>query len=244
MIIINADDFGRSHSETEAVLSCYAKGRITSASAMVFMADSERAADIAKSNGLDVGLHLNLNETFTSPGVPLELRRQHESIVRFLNRGKYALLLYSPFLSGKFRSVYDAQEAEFMRLYGKPPSHIDGHRHMHLCTNMLVDRVIPAGRKVRRSFSFSRGEKGHLNRAYRGLVDGWLQRRYLLTDCFYCLRQCLQTKRLDRVVELSKTAKIELMTHPKNALEYDFLTGNDFEKMFRVVKLASFSQRS
>jgi predicted glycoside hydrolase/deacetylase ChbG (UPF0249 family) len=242
MIIVNADDLGRSHSETDAALSCYAKGRITSATAMVFMADSERAADVAKITDLDIGLHLNLSETFTSPRVPVEFRRQHESIVHFLNRGKYALVLYNPFLRKQFQYVYQAQIEEFLRLYGKPPSHIDGHCHMHLCTNMLVDRVIPAGRKVRRSFSFSRDEKGLLNRAYRGLVDGWLQRRYLLTDYFFCLRQCLQAKRLDRVIELSKTANIELMTHPKNVLEYDFLMGNGFERQFNGVKLATYSQ--
>ena len=242
MIIINADDLGRSKPETDAALSCYTAGRITSATAMVFMADSERAAEMAKSAGLDVGLHLNLDEILTSSDVPMELRRRHESVVHFLNRGKYALLLYNPFLRGKFRFVYDAQEAEFMRLYGKPPSHIDGHRHMHLCTNILIDRVIPAGRKVRRSFSFSRGEKGLLNRAYRNLVDGWLQRRYLLTDYFFCLRQSLQTNKLGRVTELSKTAKVELMTHPKNALEYDFLMGNGFDRQFDGVKLETYSQ--
>jgi len=61
MLIINADDWGRSRTETDAALQCYEKGRITSASAMVFMEDSERAADIAKENQVDVGLHLNFS---------------------------------------------------------------------------------------------------------------------------------------------------------------------------------------
>jgi predicted glycoside hydrolase/deacetylase ChbG (UPF0249 family) len=37
MLIINADDFGRSTVETDAILGCYKAGRITSVSAMVFM---------------------------------------------------------------------------------------------------------------------------------------------------------------------------------------------------------------
>ena len=45
MLIINADDWGRSVAETNAALRCYEEARITSASAMVFMADSERAAE-------------------------------------------------------------------------------------------------------------------------------------------------------------------------------------------------------
>jgi predicted glycoside hydrolase/deacetylase ChbG (UPF0249 family) len=242
MIIVNADDLGRSHTETDAALSCYAMGRITSASAMVFMADSERAASLSKSTDLDIGLHLNLDERFTSPHVPMELRKQHESIVRFLNGGKYALLLYNPFLRKKFRSVYNAQEDEFIRLYGKPPSHIDGHRHMHLCSNMLIDTVIPAGHKVRRSFSFSRGEKGPLNRTYRGLVDQWLQGRYLLTDYFFSLGQCLQTKRLARVIELSRTTNVELMTHPHDAGEWAYLNSDDCLEMLGSVQKATYAQ--
>ena len=62
MIIINADDWGRSERETDAALSTYKRGRITSASAMVFMRDSGRAADLAKDAGIDVGLHFNLSE--------------------------------------------------------------------------------------------------------------------------------------------------------------------------------------
>ena len=65
MLIINADDFGRSVAETDAALRCYVAGRITSVSAMVFMADSERAAELAKEKELDVGLHLNFTERFT-----------------------------------------------------------------------------------------------------------------------------------------------------------------------------------
>ena len=243
MIIVNADDLGRSRAETDAALACHARGRITAATAMMFMADSERAAEEARRTGLDVGLHVNLDEAFTAAGVPAPLREQHESVARFYRRKKYAVLLYHPFLSAKIRSVYQAQEAEFIRLYGRPPSHVDGHRHRHLCANMLLDRVIPAGYQVRRSFTFYRGEKGWLNRTYRDWVDRRLQRRYRLTDGFFCLRQSLQTKRLDRVIELSRTACVELMTHPHHALEYDYLMGDDFARQFQGIKLASFAER-
>jgi len=37
MLIINADNWGRSAVETDAVLTCYQEGRITSVSAMMFM---------------------------------------------------------------------------------------------------------------------------------------------------------------------------------------------------------------
>ena len=65
MLIINADVWGRSAVETDAALRCYEAGRITSVSAMVFMANSERAAELAKENQVNTGLHLNYSETFT-----------------------------------------------------------------------------------------------------------------------------------------------------------------------------------
>jgi hypothetical protein len=107
---------------------------------------------------------------------------------------------------------------------------------------MLIDRIIPAGYQVRRNFTFNRGEKGGLNRTYRSLVDKWLQRRYRLTDGFFSLRRCLEANHLERIVALSKTAKVELMTHPHNPLEYDFLMGNRFAEVFAGVELGDFSQ--
>jgi len=47
MLIVNADDWGRSLAETDAALRCLKRGRITSVSAMVFMQDFKRAARLA-----------------------------------------------------------------------------------------------------------------------------------------------------------------------------------------------------
>ena len=138
------------------------------------MEDSERAAQLARENGLDIGLHLNLSQPYHMPMRCNAAAQAHTRIVRFMTRSKYAVLLYHPFLRTDFRTAYRTQIEEFTRLYGKTPSHIDGHQHRHLCTNMLVDSVIPRGQKVRRNFSFSPGEKSSLNLAYRALADKWL----------------------------------------------------------------------
>ena len=60
---------------------------------------------------------------------------------------KYSQLLYNPFLRKEFSYSYKAQSEEFTRLFGKPPSHIDGHHHMHLCANLLLSSLVPAGMK-------------------------------------------------------------------------------------------------
>ena len=241
MLIINADDWGRSPVETDAVLRCYQEGRITSVSAMVLMKDSERAAELAKENELDVGLHVNFAEPFTGKNHPAELDHYHGRTVRYLTRNKYAQLLYNPLLRKEFAYSYRAQSEEFVRLFGRPPSHIDGHHHMHLCANMLLTNMIPAGMKMRRNFSFWPGEKSLLNRTYRGLVDRWLARRYRLPDYFFDLTQCIREKKLERVWALAKSNKVELMTHPVVQTESDYLMSDDFLTMLERLETGSYA---
>ena len=228
MLIINADDWGRSRAETDAAWSCYTKGRITSVSAMVFMKDSRRAAELAKDAGIDVGLHLNLTQPFSGEMRVGALSERHHRIISFLTSSKYAFLVYNPALRAEFRYVFQAQLDEFERLYGRRPSHIDGHHHQHLCTNVLLGGVIPKGERVRRSFYFWSGEKSLMNRTYRQLVDRMLKRRYRLTDFFFALSHCLQCDRMRRVCALAEKATVELMTHPTNAEEHAYLMGDAY----------------
>lgn len=242
MLIINADDWGRSAPETDAALACHTVGAVTSVSAMVFMQDSERAAQLAKSANVDVGLHLNLSETFSGPNVPSSVRQSHERIVRFLRRGKYALLVYNPRLRAAFRQTYEVQAQEFLRLYGRSPSHVDGHQHMHLCTNLLIAQIIPAGQRVRRSFSFTRGERGLINRTYRKLVDWRLAQTYRLTDHFFALADSIRPGRMDYIANLAQTSTVELMTHPVYDKENSFLLSDPYLQIIHSLPVGSFAQ--
>jgi predicted glycoside hydrolase/deacetylase ChbG (UPF0249 family) len=240
MLIVNADDLGRLPATTDSILACYAKRRITSTSAMVFMQDSERAAGLALASGIDLGLHINFSERFTGDSVPKPLREGHDRICRFLTANKYALLVYHPFLRRQFRFVFEAQYAEFKRLYGREPSHLDGHQHMHLASNMLFDHLLPEGTKVRRSFSFRPGEKSRVNRLYRAAVDRRLARRHRLTDYFFALAQHPGLDRLRRVIQLAKEANVELMTHPQVQKEYDFLMSDEYGRAVSAVRMAGY----
>jgi predicted glycoside hydrolase/deacetylase ChbG (UPF0249 family) len=241
MLIINADDFGRSRDETDAALRCYQKGRITSVSAIVFMEDSERAAELAKENELDVGLHLNFSEPFTGQNYPAKLGEYHGRTIRYLVGNRYAQLVYNPFLQKEFAWSYKAQAEEFARLFKRPPSHIDGHHHMHLCANVLLSNVIPAGMKMRRNFSFWPGEKSLLNRTYRSFVDRWLDRRYRLADYFFDLTQCVRENKLDRVAALAKASSVELMTHPIVNAESEYLMSDEFQVMLQRLEVGSYA---
>jgi len=241
MITINADDWGRSEAETDAALSCYVNGRISSVSAMVFMEDSERAAELAKGNGLDVGLHLNFSQRYNGAVRTPWIAEVQSRIVRFMSISKYAVVMYRPDLRNCFRDVYRTQADEFFRLYGKPPSHADGHQHRHLCANLLIDDIIPRGQVVRRNFSFWPGEKSLLNRTYRRLLDWRLARRYRLADFFFSLGQCLKANRLGRVAELARRHSVELMTHPVNRQEYAYLNSPEHSKTMSGIDLAPFT---
>ncbi len=227
MLVINADDFGRSRHETDAIAACFRAGRVTSTTAMVFMQDSERAARVARDLGLEVGLHINLSEAFSGPGADPRLRQAHSQVSRFTLASKYSVLIYNPFLRRQFRYDVEKQMEEFERLFGQPPSHVDGHRHHHLCANLILDGIIPPRQRVRRSFSFWPGEKSAVNRGYRGLVDRALARHYILTDFFFSLEQCLKTRQTARVFQLARTATVELMTHPSNPDELRYLMSDE-----------------
>jgi predicted glycoside hydrolase/deacetylase ChbG (UPF0249 family) len=219
-------------------MSCFANGRITSASAMVFMKDSERAAAAALGAGLDVGLHVNLSEEFSGRLVQDQVRTAHDQIRRFLRANKYALLIFNPLLVRQFEYVFAAQLAEFLRLYGRQPSHFDGHQHMHLATNMLVQRVLPSGAKVRRSFSFRAGEKSFANRWYRRAVNLSLKRRHQVTHHLFSLSDYLSPRHLERVIVLAQQSDVELIAHPERPIEYAFLMSDEFAHAISGVRLA------
>lgn len=158
-LIVNADDWGRDAATTDRIGECFEARAISSASAMLFMADSQRAAALAQQRGLDCGLHLNLTELFSAKEVPARLGEYQQKIARFLRGNRFAPIFFHPGLTSAFEYVVAAQIEEFQRLYGAAPTRIDGHHHMQLSANVLSQRLIPEGIVVRRNFSFQPGEK-------------------------------------------------------------------------------------
>ena len=90
MLILTADDHGRTSRATDSVLRCGADRRISCASAMVFMADSERAATLAGDSAIEFGLHLNFTEPLSGSSVPGSVRLHHGRVQRFLTSHRLA----------------------------------------------------------------------------------------------------------------------------------------------------------
>lgn len=227
-IIINADDWGRDVVTTDRSLDCLLHGAVSSVSAMVFMQDSRRASELASQHGVDAGLHLNLTTPFSAPQCPPRLAEHQRRLARFLTSNRFAQVVYHPGLAGSFEYVVKAQLEEFGRLYG-PPGRVDGHHHMHLCANVLSQKLLPAGTIVRRNFSFAPGEKSAINRFYRNWQDRSLARRHRIADFFFSLPPLEPRSRLKHFFDLAnRFFYVELETHPAIPQEYDFLLGGEF----------------
>lgn len=237
-VIVNADDWGRDVATTDRSLDCVIRGVVSSASAMVFMEDSERAAHLARQHSVDAGLHLNFTMPFSARQCPLRLKEQQERISRFLRSNRFSPVIYHPGLAASFEYVVKAQQEEYEQLYGAPARRMDGHHHMHLCANIVYQNLLPRGTIVRRNFSLWPGEKIWFNRLYRRWQDRWLSRRYRLADFFFDLYPLDPRSRLERIFQLGTRFNVEVETHPINNEEYRFLIDGELMRCAGNVEVA------
>lgn len=232
MLIINADDWGRDSNTTDRIRECVQCGAVSSVSAMVFMEDSKRAALIARDAGILAGLHLNFTTAFTFPSQSPNLRKHQARVSAFLLRSPIAQAFFHPGLADSFAYLVRAQCEEYANLYGTPPERLDGHHHMHLCANVLFQRLLPSGAMVRKSFSFRRGEKSVWNLTYRRLIDAMLRRNHLVSDYFFSLAPLEPRERLGYISSMAADYFVEVETHPALVDEYNFLTSDEIFRYF------------
>ena len=238
-LVVNADDWGRDPSTTDRILECSERGAVSSVSAMVFMEDSERAAALARSKGIEAGLHLNFTTQFSASNCPGELREKQQGTGRYLLRHRLAQVVFHPGLMQSFEYLVAAQIVEFRRIYGTEPARLDGHHHMHLCANVLMQRLLPRGTMVRRNFSSRGAGKSLANQIYRKASDFALSRRHLITDFFFSLAPLEPASRLERIYSLAREFVVELETHPVQPEEYRYLAGGEIFRQIGDVHLAA-----
>jgi hopanoid biosynthesis associated protein HpnK len=132
-LIVNADDFGLSHSVNQAVVRAHREGILTSASLMANETGFDEAVQLAKENpGLGVGLHLTLlqgHSTLPPDKIPGLVNSRGEfsnspvgvGMAYFFQRG----------LREQLRVEIRAQFAKF-HATGLSLDHVNGHLHLHL----------------------------------------------------------------------------------------------------------------
>jgi len=211
---------------------------VSSVSAMVFMEDSVRAAAMARESGIDAGLHLNLTTPFSALNCPARLVARQREIIEFVRRHSFARVVFHPWMARTFEYVVKSQIEEFQRLYEAGPERIDGHHHMHLCSNVVFGGLLPTGIVVRRNFSFLPGEKSVWNRFYRKYVDSALAKRHRMADYFFSLPPLAPRSRLERMFALASAHTVEVETHPARPGEFAFLMGDEILRLTENVKFA------
>jgi hypothetical protein len=98
---------------------------------------------------------------------------------------------------------------------------------MHLCANVVFGGLLPRSTLVRRNFSFVRGQKSLSNLLYRRFIDGILARRHYLVDFFFSVAPIELPGRLQQIFSLARRHVVEVMTHPVDPKEYEFLTRDE-----------------
>jgi predicted glycoside hydrolase/deacetylase ChbG (UPF0249 family) len=115
VLVVNADDFGRSGGINHGVIHAHDHGIVTSASLMVRWSAAAAAVLAARERpSLSVGLHVDLSEWSVRHGQWMRLYDR----VRLDDADAVA-------------AEVDAQLVEFQRLAGRPPTHLDSHQHLH-----------------------------------------------------------------------------------------------------------------
>ncbi len=114
-LIVNADDFGQSAGINRGIIDAHEHGVVTSASLMVRWPAAIEAARYARSHtSLSLGLHFDFGEWCCRDG--------------------YWSMLYEVVPENDVKAVKDEarrQLAEFRRLVGTEPTHLDSHQHIH-----------------------------------------------------------------------------------------------------------------
>lgn len=130
-IVICADDYGLAPGVSRAIRELVVAGRLNATSVMTLFPDLEGEArallSVAEAPGLGIGLHLTLTGGF-APLVGTPTGEGRLPGLRDLILGAYLRRL-------DLAAVEDEIEAQFRgfsALFGRPPSHVDGHQHAHV----------------------------------------------------------------------------------------------------------------
>lgn len=162
-LVVNADDFGWSHSVNTGIVECHRTGIVTRTSVLATGWAFEHAVELAKANPtLDIGVHLNIYRGMTV--LPAEkisslvgpdgtLLGSWKEIVRRLIAGTFDL--------GQVEAELRAQIERVLEV-GLTPLHLDSEKHLHLWPSVFdvvcglaEEFEIPQVRVVREPLSTS-----------------------------------------------------------------------------------------
>ena len=74
------------------------------------------------------------------------------------------------------------------------------------------------------------------------LVNKWLKNNYVVSDYFYSIAPIEKTQRLKDIIRKSLTHNVELMVHPDEQREYEYLLSDDFMKIISKTDMLTFNE--
>ncbi|WP_447887050.1 chitin disaccharide deacetylase [Serratia fonticola] len=128
LLIVNADDFGLCKAQSYGIIEAFNNGVVTSTTAMVNAAGIEHAASLSVAHPkLSIGMHFVL--TLGKPLAPMpSLVRENGEIGKWI----WEMAEADTLPLDEIEQELACQFTRFIELFGRPPSHIDSHHHVHM----------------------------------------------------------------------------------------------------------------
>ena len=144
LLIVNADDLGRTAGINEGILAAHRDGIVSSATLMVgYPAAAEAAAALSGHPGLGVGLHVQL--TGGRPTLPVE---RVPSLVDGEGRLPRHPERIAGFEPADVLAEVENQLALFHDHLGRAPTHLDSHHHSHRVP-VVLEALVEVARRHR-----------------------------------------------------------------------------------------------
>lgn len=203
VLIVNADDFGLSKGQNYGIIEACNNGLVTSTTALVNGAAIHHAVELSRGvPDLAVGMHFVLTLGEPLSGMPGLVRegRLGKWLWQMAEQGNLPL--------DEIAHELDCQYRRFTALFGREPTHIDSHHHVH-----MLAPIYP----IVASFAREKGLPIRTDRQLKHDVAGHEAPRSCeaFSSAFYgeALSEALFLQILDAAIE-DDVASLEVMCHP------------------------------
>lgn len=228
-IIVNADDFGKSHEVNLGIVEAFKRDIIQRTTLMVNMPYVDEAVELAIKNGFfeKVGLHLNLTE-----GVPLTEGVKEFGWIcsghTFNDRIRQYCRRHLHLSSTAKEAIKCEIEAQIQKYiaYGFPLMHFDSHQHVHneFFIYSIIEKISKqygfVSTRIPRNLMDGHGFKNRIKLVYKYWIQSLINKSFTGTKYFgsypdFC--------------DYGGTVKgsVEIMVHPilKGKMLYDIIEG-------------------
>lgn len=208
-IVVNADDYGGSHSLNMAILESFNLGTISSTTLMCNMPGFEEAVQLAYDNKITdrIGIHLNMTEYKPLSEKILKLPKFVDKEGQLYKSFKGQILSWQEKVA-----AYEELQAQIDRFKSKgfSPSHIDTHHHFHfyIDSNKIIRELARKNNIPAIRIRFNYGKMSIQAKMFSKYLNSGAKRDGLAKTKYFCEIRSVDSKLL------SYKKPIEVMVHP------------------------------